>query len=107
MPLVDRDLVREFSPRVSRGKQVYGTRAWVLISRRKLTGFGWLTVRGVRENLAPFPCKPWGLLNPLGGGPRENCGDSFGGNAPDAILEQMNTIRSIEIIAVKVKASIS
>lgn len=68
--LVDRDLVREFSLRALRGKQVYGAHIWVLITRRKLTGLGWLTGRGVRENRAPLPplhVNRGGLLNPLGG----------------------------------------
>lgn len=57
----------ENSHRVLRGKQVYGARVWVLISRRKLTGLGWLTVRGVRENRAPSThVNRGGLLNPLG-----------------------------------------
>jgi len=62
VPLVDRDLVREFSPR---GKQVYGARVWVLISRRKLTGLGWLTGRGGTWELRPH-VNHRGLLNPLG-----------------------------------------
>lgn len=77
VPLVDRDLVREFSPRLLRDKQVYGAHVWILISRRKLTSRSVDWARGTWESRAPSPsCKPWGITWSAWRGSRENCGDS-------------------------------